>query len=143
MGWLYLTLAIVFEVVGTTSMKLSDGFTKLSPSVVMFVCYMASLALLTMALKNGIELGVAYAVWGGLGIALIVAIGCVFFGEAMTGIKLGCIALIIVGVVGLNVWGGVHAAESAPVQEAAPEVDPRASRTIEQPSQPANAATDR
>lgn len=114
MAWLYLALAIGLEVIGTTSMKLSDGFTRLAPSVTMFACYLMSLAALTMALKHGIELGVAYAVWGGLGIALIVAIGCVLFGESLTPAKAGFIGLIICGVVGLNVWGGAHAAEPQP-----------------------------
>lgn len=119
MSWLLLFLAIGLEVAGTTAMKFSDGFTKLVPSLVMLGCYVASLVVLSFTLKE-IELGVAYAVWGGLGIALITTIGCLFFGESVTAIKLGCIALIIMGVVGLNVWGGVHAGEApaaAQVQE--------------------------
>lgn len=111
MSWFFLFLAICLEVAGTTSMKLSDGFSKPLPSALMFVCYISSLGALTMTLKE-IELGVAYAVWGGLGIALIATIGCLFFGEAVSLVKLGCIALIITGVVGLNLWGGAHAREA-------------------------------
>ena len=111
MSWLFLFLAIGLEVAGTTAMKFSEGFTKLVPSLVMLGCYLSSLVVLSLTLKE-IELGVAYAVWGGLGIALITTIGCLFFGEAVTAVKLGCIALIITGVVGLNVWGGAHAGEA-------------------------------
>ena len=118
MSWLYLFLAIGLEVAGTTAMKFSNGFTKPVPSLVMLGCYVASLAVLSLTLKQ-IELGVAYAVWGGLGIALITGIGCVFFGEAVTAVKIGCIALIISGVVGLNLWGGAHASEGAPPVRAA------------------------
>ncbi len=119
MSWLYLFVAIAFEVAGTTAMKFSDGFTRWGPSLVMLVCYLASLAVLSLTLKE-IELGVAYAVWGGLGIALITVIGCLVFGESVTAIKIGCIALIITGVVGLNVWGGAHAAD-VPAAAQAPE----------------------
>lgn len=109
MSWFFLVLAIGLEVAGTTSMKYSAGFTRLLPSIIMFACYLASLGALSMTL-NEIELGVAYAVWGGLGIAMIAAIGCIFFGESITATKIGCIALIIIGVVGLNLRGGAHAA---------------------------------
>ena len=60
--WLYLAIAIVLEVIGTTSMKLSAGFTKTIPSIMMFVFYLASLAVLTLALKK-IDVSIAYAVW--------------------------------------------------------------------------------
>jgi len=76
--WLYLVIAIVLEVIGTTSMKFSEGFTKIIPSILMFVFYLASLAALTLALKK-IDVSVAYAVWAGLGTALIATIGIVYF----------------------------------------------------------------
>jgi len=104
MGWLYLIAAIVLEVMGTTCMKLAEGFTRLIPSLGVFAFYSASLAVLTLALKTW-DVSVAYAIWSGLGTALIVLIGVVWFGEALTPLRLTCIALIIVGVVGLN-WSG-------------------------------------
>ncbi len=107
MSWLYLFLAIGSEVVGTTCMKLSAGFTRPWPSVALFVAYGASLGLLTLALK-GIEVSVAYAVWSGLGTALIATIGVVAFDEAVSVPKVVCLLLIIVGVVGLNLSGGAH-----------------------------------
>ena len=100
-GWLYLTGAILFEVAGTISMKLSNGFTKLTPSVLLFVFYGISFVALTYALKK-IDVSVAYAVWAGVGTALIAGIGCAYFKEPITLLKLASIGLIIIGVVGLN-----------------------------------------
>jgi len=102
--WLYLVIAIVLEVIGTTSMKFSEGFTKIIPSILMFVFYLASLAALTLALKK-IDVSVAYAVWAGLGTALIATIGIVYFNESATLLKIISILLIIAGVVGLHLSG--------------------------------------
>ena len=102
--WTILTAAILLEVSGTVSMKLSDGFSKLVPSVLIFVFYAASFALLTLALKK-IDLSIAYAVWAGAGTALIAIIGILFFKEPATMIKGISIVLIIAGVVGLNLSG--------------------------------------
>ena len=107
MHWILLVGAIIFEVFGTTSMKLSDGFTKLVPSIVMGVCYIVSLSLLTLALRK-LDVSIAYALWSGLGTLLISLIGIVWFKEPATAIKLASIALIILGVVGLNLGGGTH-----------------------------------
>jgi len=100
-SWMFLAAAILLEVAGTTSMKLADGFSKFWPSVLVFVFYFLSFAALTFALKR-IELGVAYAVWAGLGTALIAMIGIVFFKEPLSVLKAASIVLIIVGVGGLN-----------------------------------------
>ncbi len=99
--WLLLVSAIALEVAGTTSMKLSQGFTRLVPSVLLFVCYVASFVALTLALKK-IEVSVAYAVWAGVGTALVAAIGIVYFREELTALKLVSLLFIIVGVVSLN-----------------------------------------
>jgi small multidrug resistance pump len=107
MNWLFLVLAIVAEVVGTTCMKLSSGFTQLLPSVAMVIFYGISLSALTMALKK-IEVSVAYAIWSGLGTALIAIIGIFGFKEPATALKIMSILLIIIGVVGLNFSGGTH-----------------------------------
>lgn len=100
--WLFLSLAIVLEVAGTISMKFSDGFAKLVPSILIFVFYAASFAALTLALK-GIEISVAYAVWSGVGTVLIATIGILYFKDAATMLKFVSIFLIIVGVVGLKI----------------------------------------
>ncbi len=106
-GLVYLIFAILFEVAGTTSMKLSEGFTKLIPSVLLFIFYALSFAGLTLTLK-WIDVSIAYAIWSGLGTLLIVAIGIFFFNEPVTAVKILCIALIIVGAVGLNLAGVQH-----------------------------------
>jgi small multidrug resistance pump len=107
MSWVYLIMAIGCEVAGTTCMKLSESFTKLVPSILLFALYGVSLALLTLALK-GIPVGVAYAVWAGLGTAVIAVIATVTFGEPLSVSKIVCLALIITGVIGLNISGGGH-----------------------------------
>lgn len=105
--WLYLAGAIILEVAGTTSMKLSEGFTRTVPSILMFVFYILSLICLTYALKK-IDVGAAYAIWAGAGTALIAVIGIYFFREPATLLKIGSIALIIVGVAGLHLSGASH-----------------------------------
>lgn len=105
--WLFLTLAIVFEVAGTTAMKFSDGFSKWLPSILIFVFYGVSFTLLTLALKK-IDVSVAYAIWSGVGTALIAVIGVLMFKDPMNAMKVISIALIILGVVGLNFSGAKH-----------------------------------
>ncbi|MCO6450081.1 MAG: multidrug efflux SMR transporter [Caldilineales bacterium] len=105
--WFYLLAAIVLEVAGTTSMKLSDGFSKWLPTVSMAVFYIASVGLLTLSLKK-IDVGVAYAIWSGIGTALIVTIGVFLFREQFTVVKGIGILLILGGVVILNLSGGGH-----------------------------------
>jgi small multidrug resistance pump len=107
MGWFSLLAAIVLEVSGTTCMKLSQGFTKVLPSVCMFLFYALSLAALTFAIKK-IDLSVAYAVWSGIGTALIAVIGIIWFREPVGALKIVSISLIIAGVVGLNLLGEIR-----------------------------------
>jgi small multidrug resistance pump len=104
MSIFYLAAAILLEICGTTALKLSDGFTRLGPASVVVVCYTASFAVLSLALR-GIDLSTAYAVWSGVGTALVAAIGIVWFGEPAGTWKLACLALIVVGVAGLNLAG--------------------------------------
>lgn len=107
MSWLLLIGAILLEVTGTTCMKLSQGFTRLVPVILMFIFYLLSIALLAIVLKK-IEVGIAYAVWSGVGTALIATIGIVFFREQVTFMKMVGILLIITGSIMLNLTGGVH-----------------------------------
>lgn len=102
MHWLYLAGAILFEVAGTTSMKLSQGFTYLVPSIFIFVFYAISFVSLTFAVRK-IDMSVSYAIWSGVGTALIVIIGVYYFKETMTLLKIASIILIIIGVIGLNI----------------------------------------
>ena len=99
--WFYLVLAIVTEVAGTTFLKLSDGMTKIVPIILTFVLYGVSFVFLGLCLKK-IDVGVSYAIWSGLGTALITIVGIMYFKEPMSALKVASIVLIIVGVVGLN-----------------------------------------
>jgi small multidrug resistance pump len=101
MYWFYLAVAIVLEVTGTTCMKLSQGFTRPLPSVLVFVLYMLSFSFMILALKK-MELGVVYAIWAGLGTALIAIIGIVWFQESVSLLKIASILFIVLGVVGLR-----------------------------------------
>ena len=101
MVWLYLGMAIVFEVAGTVSLKLAAGFTRLGPSVAIVPLYGASLAFLVLALKT-LPVSMAYAIWAALGTALVAAIGILYFREPVTLLKIACLGLIIAGVLGLH-----------------------------------------
>ncbi|MET0415267.1 MAG: multidrug efflux SMR transporter [Actinoplanes sp.] len=106
MAYLFLLGAIAAEVIGTSLLKATDGFTRLWPTVGSLAGYALSFVLLSQAVK-GVPVGVAYAMWSALGTAAIVAIGAVFLGEPLTVTKVVGVALIIAGVVTLNL-GGAH-----------------------------------
>ena len=109
-AWMLLLSAIVLEVAGTTAMKLSAGFSHLLPSILIFVFYLASFTCLTYTLHD-LDVSLAYAVWAGLGTALVALIGVWYFGEPLSLLKMVCLGLIILGVAGLNLAGSAHTAE--------------------------------
>lgn len=100
--WSCLAGAILLEIAGTTSMKLSQGFSRPLPSVLLFVFYALSFALMTVAVKR-IDMSVSYAIWSGVGTALIALIGVGWFRESLTTVQIASMVLIIVGVIGLRV----------------------------------------
>jgi small multidrug resistance pump len=100
MHWYFLATAIAFEVAGSTSMKLSQGLSKLGPTVMMFAFYGVAFACNAMALKV-LDLSVTYAIWSGMGTALVAIIGMTWFQEPVTALRVGSIGLILMGVVGL------------------------------------------
>jgi small multidrug resistance pump len=104
MSAIYLAAAIVFEICGTTALKLSIGLTRPGPTAVVAAAYPLSFAALALALK-GIDLSVAYAVWSGVGTAVVAALGILWFGEPAGLGKLAALALIVAGVVGLHLSG--------------------------------------
>ncbi|MEK3745788.1 multidrug efflux SMR transporter [Brevibacillus sp. FSL K6-0770] len=116
MSWVYLLLAILLEVAGTTSMKLSEGLSKPVPTVLMFVFYVLCFSSLSLALKE-MEVGTAYAIWSGLGTAIIALIGVIIFKDAFTVKKMVAVGLIIAGCVLLNLGDGAHAQEPAKAQQ--------------------------
>lgn len=102
MNYYYLLLlAIALEVCGTTCMKLSQGFSKLIPSILIFVFYAASFSVFTIALKR-IDVSIAYAIWAGLGVAFITVIGIFWFKEPVNALKLISLLVVIAGIIGLH-----------------------------------------
>ena len=102
MAYLFLALAIVTEVVATVSLKLSEGFSRLGPSVVVVVGYLLAFGLLSQALSRGLGVSVAYGVWAAAGVALVAVAGAVLLGESLTWVQVGGIALVIGGVLALE-----------------------------------------
>jgi small multidrug resistance pump len=107
MPWLFLAGAIITEVIATTALKLSEGFTRLIPSIVVVVGYVAAFGMLSQALTRGMAIGVAYGVWAAAGVALVAIVGAAFLGEGMTLVQVGGIALVIAGVLALEL-GAAH-----------------------------------
>lgn len=101
--WLYLGIAIVTEVIGTSALKSAEGFTRLLPSVVVIVSYAISFYLLSLTLKS-IPVGIVYAVWSGVGIVLLALIGAFFFKQTLDAPAIIGIGMILAGVVVINLF---------------------------------------
>ncbi len=101
--WAYLSIAIVAEVIGTSFLKHAEGFTRLAPSLVVAVSYVVAFYFLALTLRT-MPVGVAYAVWSGVGIALIALIGFVFLGQSLDAPALLGIGLILAGIVVINAF---------------------------------------
>jgi len=107
-SWLFLAVAIIGEVAATSALKSSDGFTKLAPSAVVVVGYGVAFYFLSLALKS-IPVGIAYAVWAGLGIVLVAGIAWLLHGQKLDAWALVGIGLIVSGVAVLNLLSKVSA----------------------------------
>lgn len=105
MAWTLLVIAGVFEVVWAVALKYSEGFTQLWPSVIFGVAAWLSFGCLAYSLKF-LPMGTSYAVWTGIGAVGIAIIGMVWFGEPATLIRIACISLIVLGIVGLKLSAG-------------------------------------
>ena len=101
MKWIILSVGILFEVLGTICMKYAEGFTKPVPSVLVFVFYGISLAALVFLLEK-MQVSIAYAIWASAGTALIAILGMLFFKEPVSVAKIFSLALIILGILGLE-----------------------------------------
>ena len=101
MAYVYLAAAIIFEILGTISMKYAEGFTKVVPSILIFVCYGICFVTLTIALKT-LPVSLVYAIWAGVGTAIMAVVGLYFFNEPLPLQKIVATSLIILGVVMLN-----------------------------------------
>lgn len=107
MGYLFLAAAIVSEIAATLSLRASDGFSKAGFGVIVVVGYVTSFTLLSLALQRDVPLGVAYGVWAAIGIATVAVLSVPLFGETLTAIQAGGIALVIAGVVAIEA-GAAH-----------------------------------
>ncbi len=103
MEWFYLSVAIVSEVIATTALRASDGFTKLGPSCVVAAGYGVSFFFLSLTLRS-IPVGIAYAVWSGVGVVLISMAGWLIYGQRLDAAAMIGIAFIVTGAVILNVF---------------------------------------
>lgn len=106
MTWVLLACAILAEVTATISLRLSEGFSKIAPSVVVVVGYVTAFTLLALVLKRGMAIGVAYGIWAA-GVALVALIGAAFLGDSLTPVQYGGLVLVAAGVVALEA-GGAH-----------------------------------
>lgn len=107
MPWILLLIAILAEIAGTLFLKASDGFTKLLPSIGVVVGYAIAFALMAISIKK-IDVGITYAIWSGVGIVGAAVGGVVFFDQHLTRMSIIGMAIIIVGVVVMNLGGASH-----------------------------------
>ena len=104
MSWVYLFVAGIFEIIWAIGLKYADGFTRPIPSVITVAGMVASVVLLGIALKD-IPVGTGYAVWTGIGTVGAAVLGMILFQEPATALRIGCIALIVAGIMGLKFLG--------------------------------------
>ena len=106
--WFWLVGAVIAEVFATITLRFTEGFTRLVPSLLVVLGYGAAFFALSQALVRGMPVGVAYGTWAALGVTLVAIIGAAFLGESLTSIQIGGLALVIGGVLALEL-GGAHA----------------------------------
>ena len=107
MVWFWLIGAILSEVFATISLRFSEGFSRLLPSVFVVVGYCVAFFALSQALIRGLPIGVAYGTWAALGVTLVAIIGAVFLGETLTAVQIGGLVLVVGGVLALEL-GAAH-----------------------------------
>ena len=105
MALAFLGLAILAEIAGTSLLKATEGFSKLWPTVASLTAYALAFVLLAQAISRGMGVGVAYAIWSGLGTTLIVIVGALFLDEPLTAAKVAGVVLVVAGVVTLQLAG--------------------------------------
>jgi small multidrug resistance pump len=107
-NWIFLGGAVVAEVIATSALKASEGFSKLVPSLVVVAGYAVAFYLLSLTLRS-IPVGIAYAVWSGLGVVLIALVGWLVFGQRLDAPALAGMALIVAGVLVMNLFSKASA----------------------------------
>ncbi|WP_067829717.1 DMT family transporter [Nocardia inohanensis] len=107
MTLLLLGLAIACEITATVSLKVSEGFSKVVPSIIVVIGYGAAFFFLSQALKRGMPVGVAYGIWSAVGVVAVATIGALFLDEHLSLVQVGGIVLVVGGVLALEL-GGAH-----------------------------------
>ncbi|MEN1726940.1 MAG: multidrug efflux SMR transporter [Pseudomonadota bacterium] len=115
-AWIYLAIAIVAEVIGTSFLKLSDGFTRLAPSIAVVLSYMVAFYMLSLTLKS-IPVGVAYAIWAGVGVALITLVGLIAFRQSLDLPAVIGIVMIVGGVLVINLFSNTVDGEGKAIEQ--------------------------
>lgn len=103
--WIYLSVAILSEVAATSALKAADGFTRLWPSLVVVAGYAVAFTFLSLTLRT-IPMGIAYAIWSGVGVALVSAVGWAVYGQRLDAPAVIGIVLVVAGIVVMNVFSG-------------------------------------
>lgn len=103
MTYLYLILAIVFEVIGTAALQASEQFTRPKPLILTALGYMAAFYFLSLVLRT-MPVGIAYAIWSGLGVVLITLVGLFWFGQRLDAAAVAGLSLIVAGVAVINLF---------------------------------------
>jgi small multidrug resistance pump len=106
--WFWLAGAIVAEVTATLSLRYAEGFTRLFPSIIVVIGYAVAFYALSQSLSRGMVLAVAYGVWSAAGVALIAVIGATVLHEPLSWVQVGGVALVIAGVLALELGGSTH-----------------------------------
>jgi small multidrug resistance pump len=114
--WIMLGFAIAFEIVATSLLKASSGFSHIGIGFASIISYCVCFVFLALTMKS-IPVGVAYAIWSGVGIIAITIISWLAFKETLNTIQIGCMMLICIGAIGLNLTTSAHAKEGAPLEE--------------------------
>lgn len=120
-AWIYLAVAIVAEVIGTSFLKLSEGFSRTGPSVAVILCYMLAFYMLSLTLRT-VPVGVAYAIWAGAGVALITLVGLIAFKQTLDLPAVVGIAMIVGGVLVIHLFSDTVAPDrlERPVERSEP-----------------------
>jgi small multidrug resistance pump len=121
-AWIFLSIAIVAEVVGTSFLKLSEGFTRLGPSLAVVACYVLAFYMLALTLKT-LPVGVAYAIWAGAGVALITLVGVIAFKQTLDLPAIAGIAMIVGGVLIIQLFSNAVGPEPG-LEKIASDPDP-------------------
>jgi quaternary ammonium compound-resistance protein SugE len=101
MAWVYLAFAGLLEIVWAIGLKYTEGFTRILPSAITIIGMIGSVVLLGLALRD-LPVGTSYAVWTGIGTVGAAILGMILFNEPATAVRIGCIALIVAGIIGLK-----------------------------------------